>query len=288
MGSDLLTRLNDELKSFSKGQRAIAKFILENYDKAAFMTAGKLGKVVGVSESTVVRFAADLGYDGYPTMRKALQEMIRNRLTSVQRIEVAKDRIDDKEIIKSVISSDMQNLQVTMDALNQESFDAAVNAIVEAKNVYIIGMRTSTSLASFLGLYLNLLRGNVTVINNTAASEIHEQIIRIGEGDLFLGISYPRYSSHTVDAMHFAKSMGAKAIAITDSQASPLAAIADISMFAKSEMVSFIDSLVAPMSLINAIIIAVGRRNMDSVAKTFAKLENLWMEYDVYERPSQS
>lgn len=287
MESDLLTRLNDELKSFSKGQRAIARFILDNYDKAAFMTAGKLGKTVGVSESTVVRFAADLGYDGYPTMRKALQEMIRNRLTSVQRIEVAKDRIDDKEIIKSVITSDMQNLQVTMEALNQDCFDAAVNAIVEAKNVYIVGMRTSTSLASFLGQYLNLLRGNVTVINNTAASEIHEQIIRIGEGDLFLGISYPRYSSHTVDAMQFAKSMGAKAIAITDSQASPLAAIADISMFAKSEMVSFIDSLVAPMSLINAIIIAVGRRNRDNVAETFARLENLWMEYDVYERPQR-
>ena len=288
MGSDLLTRLNDELKSFSKGQRAIAKFILENYDKAAFMTAGKLGKVVGVSESTVVRFAADLGYDGYPTMRKALQEMIRNRLTSVQRIEVAKDRIDDKEIIKSVISSDMQNLQITMESLNQESFDAAVNAIVEAKNIYIVGMRTSTSLASFLGQYLNLLRGNVTVINNTAASEIHEQIIRIGEGDLFLGISYPRYSSHTVDAMHFAKSMGAKAIAITDSQASPLASIADISMFAKSEMVSFIDSLVAPMSLINAMFIAVARRNKDAVSETFTRLENLWMEHDVYEQPAQS
>lgn len=285
MDSDLLTRLGDELKSFSKGQRAIARFILDNYDKAAFMTAGKLGKTVGVSESTVVRFASDLGYDGYPTMRKALQEMIRNRLTSVQRIEVAKDRIDDKEIIKSVISSDMQNLQVTMESLNQDSFDAAINAIVEAKNVYIVGMRTSTSLASFLGQYLNLLRGNVTVINNTAASEIHEQIIRIGEGDLFLGISYPRYSSHTVDAMQFAKSMGAKAIAITDSKASPLASIADISMFAKSEMVSFIDSLVAPMSLINAIIIAVGRRNRDNVAETFARLENLWMEYDVYERP---
>ena len=285
MESDLLTRLADELKSFSKGQRAIARFILDNYDKAAFMTAGKLGKTIGVSESTVVRFAADLGYDGYPSMRKALQEMIRNRLTSVQRIEVARDRIDDKEIIKSVISSDMQNLQATMEALDQESFDAAINAIVEAKNIYIVGMRTSTSLASFLGLYLNLLRGNVTVIHNTAASEIHEQIIRIGEGDLFLGISYPRYSSHTVDAMHFAKSMGAKAIAITDSQASPLAGIADISMFAKSEMVSFIDSLVAPMSLINAIIIAVGRRNRDQVAETFARLENLWMEYDVYERP---
>ena len=285
MESDLLTRLADELKSFSKGQRAIARFILDNYDKAAFMTAGKLGKTIGVSESTVVRFAADLGYDGYPSMRKALQEMIRNRLTSVQRIEVARDRIDDKEIIKSVISSDMHNLQATMDGLNQENFDAAINAIVEAKSIYIVGMRTSTALASFLGQYLNLIRGNVTVINNTAASEIHEQIIRIGEGDLFLGISYPRYSSHTVDAMNFAKSMGAKAIAITDSQASPLVGIADISMFAKSDMVSFIDSLVAPMSLINAIIIAVGRRNRDSVAATFARLENIWMEYDVYERP---
>ena len=287
MESDLLTRLNDELKTFSKGQRAIAKFILDNYDKAAFMTAGKLGKIVGVSESTVVRFAADLGYDGYPTMRKALQEMIRNRLTSVQRIEVAKDRIDDKEIIKSVITSDMQNLQASLEALDRGSFDAAVNAIVEAKNVYIVGMRTSTALASFMGQYLNLLRDNVKVINNTAASEIHEQIIRIGEGDLFLGISYPRYSSHTVDAMQFAKKMGAKVIAITDSQASPLASIADISMFAKSEMVSFIDSLVAPMSLINAMIIAVARRNKDVVSETFTRLENIWMEYDVYEKPQR-
>lgn len=288
MESDLLTRLKGDLKSFSKGQRAIAKYMLENYDKAAFMTAGKLGKIVGVSESTVVRFAADLGYDGYPNMRKALQEMIRNRLTSVQRIEVAKDRIDDKEIIKSVITSDMQNLQASLEALNRDSFDEAVNAIVEAKNVYIVGMRTSTALASFLGQYLNLLRDNVRVINNTAASEIHEQIIRIGEGDLFLGISYPRYSSHTVDAMQFAKKMGAKAIAITDSNASPLASIADVSMFAKSEMVSFIDSLVAPMSLINAMIIAVARRNKDAVSETFTRLENLWMEYDVYEQPTQS
>ena len=288
MESDLLTRLKADLRSFSKGQRAIAKYMLENYDKAAFMTAGKLGKIVGVSESTVVRFAADLGYDGYPSMRKALQEMIRNRLTSVQRIEVAKDRIDDKEIIKSVITSDMQNLQASLEALNRDSFDEAINAIVEAKNVYIVGMRTSTALASFLGQYLNLLRDNVKVINNTAASEIHEQIIRIGEGDLFLGISYPRYSSHTVDAMQFAKKMGAKAIAITDSNASPLAAIADVSMFAKSEMVSFIDSLVAPMSLINAMIIAVARRNKDAVSETFTRLENLWMEYDVDEQPTQS
>ena len=288
MESDLLTRLKDELKTFSKGQRAIAKFMLENYDKAAFMTAGKLGKLVGVSESTVVRFAADLGYDGYPSMRKALQEMLRNRLTSVQRIEVAKDRIDDKEIIKSVITSDMQNLQASLEALNRDSFDEVVNSIVEAKAVYIVGMRTSTALASFLGQYLNLLHDNVRVINNTAASEIHEQIIRIGRGDLFLGISYPRYSSHTVDAMQFAKKMGAKVVAITDSSASPLASIADVSMFAKSEMVSFIDSLVAPMSLINAMIIAVARRNKDSVSETFTRLENLWMEHDVYEQPTQS
>ena len=287
MDRDILSILSNGMKEFSKGQRIIAKFILSNYDKAAFMTAGRLGKIVGVSESTVVRFATELGYDGYPSMRKALQEMIRSRLTSVQRIEVAKSMIDDTDIIRSVISSDMQNLQATLELMEQDSFNRCIDAIIDAKNIYIVGMRTSTSLASFLGLYLNLLRENVHVVHDTAASEIYEQIIRIGAGDLFIGISFPRYSTHTVDAMHFAKKMGAKAIAITDSSAAPFTGIADHSLYARSDMVSFLDSLVAPMSLINAIIIAVGRRNMESVAATFTKLENLWMEYDVYERPTQ-
>ncbi len=283
MEYDLLSVLARGSSKFSKGQRVIAKYILNNYDKAAFMTAGKLGRIVGVSESTVVRFAAELGYDGYPSMRKALQEMIRNRLTSVQRIEVAKSMIDDTDLVKSIIGSDMQNLQATLELLEHDSFNKLVDSIVEAKNIYIVGMRTSTSLATFLGLYLNLLRDNVNVVHDTAASEIYEQIIRISTGDLFIGISFPRYSSHTVDAMQFAKKMGAKTAAITDSSASPLNGIADVCLHAKSDMVSFLDSLVAPMSLINAIIVAVGIRNKERVSETFERLEKIWSEHDVYE-----
>ena len=283
MENDLLSVLARGSTKFSKGQRVIAKYILNNYDKAAFMTAGKLGRIVGVSESTVVRFAAELGYDGYPSMRKALQEMIRNRLTSVQRIEVAKSMIDDTDLVKSIIGSDMQNLQATLELLEHDSFNKLVDSIVEAKSIYIVGMRTSTSLATFLGLYLNLLRNNVNVVHDTAASEIYEQIIRISAGDLFIGISFPRYSSHTVDAMQFAKKMGAKTAAITDSSASPLNGIADVCLHAKSDMVSFLDSLVAPMSLINAIIVAVGIRNKERVSETFERLEKIWSEHDVYE-----
>lgn len=267
MENDLLSVLSKGGNKFSKGQRIIAKYILSNYDKAAFMTAGRLGKIVGVSESTVVRFAAELGYDGYPSMRKALQEMIRNRLTSVQRIEVAKSMIDDNDIVRSIIGSDIQNLQATLEILEQDSFNKFVDSIIEAKNIYIVGMRTSTSLSSFLGLYLNLLRSNVSVIHDTAASEVFEQIIRIGEGDLFIAISFPRYSSHTVDAMEFAKKMGAMTAAITDGPSSPLNGIADVCLHAKSDMVSFLDSLVAPMSLINAIIIAVGIKNKENLSK---------------------
>ena len=283
MEKDLLSILAEGSRKFSKGQRIIAKYILTNYDQAAFMTAGRLGKIVGVSESTVVRFASELGYDGYPSMRKALQEMIRNRLTSVQRIEVAKDMIDDTDIVRSVINSDIQNLQATLELLEEKSFNNCIDSIIEAKNVYIVGMRTSTSLANLLGLYLNLLRNNVNVIHDVGASEIYEQMIRIGEGDLFIGISFPRYSSHTVDAMQFAKKMGAKTIAITDSAASPFEGIADLSLHAKSDMVSFLDSLVAPMSLINSIIVAVGIKNKDNVSETFERLERIWQEHDVYE-----
>ena len=277
MENDLLSVLSKGGNKFSKGQRIIAKYILSNYDKAAFMTAGRLGKIVGVSESTVVRFAAELGYDGYPSMRKALQEMIRNRLTSVQRIEVAKSMIDDNDIVRSIIGSDIQNLQATLEILEQDSFNKFVDSIIEAKNIYIVGMRTSTSLSSFLG-------SNVSVIHDTAASEVFEQIIRIGEGDLFIAISFPRYSSHTVDAMEFAKKMGAMTAAITDGPSSPLNGIADVCLHAKSDMVSFLDSLVAPMSLINAIIIAVGIKNKENLSKTFERLETVWSENKVYEQ----
>ncbi|MCI5753473.1 MAG: MurR/RpiR family transcriptional regulator [Clostridiales bacterium] len=283
MDKDILTVISRETSGFSKGQRAIAKYILEYYDKAAFMTAGKLGHAVGVSESTVVRFASELGYEGYPEMRKALQEMIRNRLTSVQRIEVAKEMLDDSNVVRTVLSSDIDKLHATMDGVSQEDFDLAVEMILAAHNIYIVGMRSSTCLANFLNFYLNLLMDNVRTIQDTAISEIYEQIIHIGEGDLFIGVSFPRYSSRTANAMKFAKRRGAKALGITDGEASPFIGVADLNLFAKSDMVSFVDSLVAPLSLINALIVAIGVRSRENLPDIFQKLETIWSEYSVFQ-----
>ena len=282
MEKDILARLA-EGTGFSKGQKRIAKYITENYDKAAFMTAGKLGQIVGVSESTVVRFASELGYDGYPGMRKALQEMIRSRLTSVQRIEVARETMNPEHLVEAVFMADMEKLQITMDEMDQASFNEAVDTILNARNIYIVGMRSSTCLANFLGFYLNLLQENVHIIQDTAVSEVYEQIIRIREGDVFIGISYPRYSSRTARAMKFAKSAGAKVIGITDGESSPFVGVADTLIYAKSDMVSFLDSLVAPLSLINALIVAVGVRSKENISDTFKRLETIWSDYDVYE-----
>lgn len=284
MERDILSLIAKESTGFSKGQKLISNYILENYDKAAFMTAGKLGRTVGVSESTVVRFAAELGFDGYPGMRKALQEMIRNRLSSVQRIEVAKDMMDNNNVLETVMTSDIDKLQITLDEMDHAAFDAAVEAILSAKHVYVVGMRSSASLAGFLGFYLNLLLDSVHVVNDTAVSEIYEQIIRIREGDVFIGISYPRYSRRTLKAMKFAKSTGAKVIGLTDGKNSPFVGVADINLFAKSDMVSFLDSLVAPMSLINALIVSIGMHTTDTLSETFKTLEGVWAEYDVYEK----
>lgn len=284
MDKDILALISRDNSGFSKGQRLIAKYILENYDKAAFMTAGKLGKTVGVSESTVVRFAAELGYDGYPGMRKALQEMIRSRLTSVQRIEAAKDLIDDRNILKSVLSDDIDKLQSTLEEIDQGSFDRAIDMIMSAKNIYIFASRTSQSLSSFLDFYLNMLRDGVHLVRDNSAAEAYEQLIRIGEGDLFIGFTFPRYSSRSLKVMRFAKDRGASALALTDSESSPLYGVADVCLFAKSEMVSFVDSLVAPLSLVNAIVIAVGARSRDRLSDTFKDLENVWSEYKVFEK----
>ena len=284
MDKDILAVISKENSGFSKGQRLIARYISENYDKAAFMTAGRLGKTVGVSESTVVRFAAELGYDGYPGMRKALQEMIRSRLTSVQRIEAAKDLVDDRNILKAVLSDDIDNLQTTMEELEPDDFNAAVDAIVSAKRVYIAAMRTSKYLADFMGFYFHMLMENVRVIQDTGASEVYEQLIRMEPGDVFIGFTFPRYSSRAIKAMEYAKSRGATVIGITDGETSPFYGVADICLFAKSEMVSFLDSLVAPMSLVNALIVAVGARERDELADTFKTLESVWSQYEVYER----
>ena len=284
MERDILALINKENRRLSKGQKQIAKFITENYDKAAFMTADKLGRTVGVSESTVVRFASELGYDGYPGMRKAMQDMVRNRLTAVQRIEVAKETIGQDNILNLVLSSDIDKLQSTLDEVDPRSFDQAVKAILNAKTIYIVGMRSSTALASFMGFYLNQMLKNVRLVHDTSVSEVYEQVFRIGEGDVFIGISYPRYSSKTIKAMEFAKSTGATAIGITDGDSSPFVGVADVILYAKSDMVSFLDSLVAPMSLINALIVAVGYQRPDNLSDTYHRLEKIWSEYDVYEK----
>ncbi len=283
--NDLITKIQSELPGFSKGQKQIARFILEHYDKAAFMTASRLGVTVGVSESTVVRFATELGYDGYPHLQRALQEMIRNKLTSVQRMEVAGDRMGGRDVLQTVLHADTDMIRVTLDEIDRDAFQGAVDALMGAKRIYILGVRSSSALASFLGFYFNLLLENVTLVHTNSVSEIFEQVLRVGPGDVLFGISFPRYSKRTLSAMKYARDRGARVIALTDSQLSPLARVADHVLLARSDMASFVDSLVAPLSVINALIVAVGMSRRDEIEQTFNKLERIWEEYDVYEKP---
>ena len=284
MNQDILVLIQENMNTFSKGQKRIAAFILESYDKAAFMTASRLGKKVGVSESTVVRFAAELGYDGYPDMQKSLQKMIRNRLTSVQRIEVTNDRIGDQDLVSMVLQSDMEKIRLTLEELDRDAFDHAVKAIVSAKRIYIIGVRSSAAIASFLGFYFNLIFDNVVNVTAGTASEMFEHLLRVGEDDVVIGVSFPRYSSRTVQAMSFARDRKATTVAITDSEASPLAPICKYTLKARSDMASFDDSLVAPLSLVNALLVAVSRAKNDDLANTFQTLERIWEDYGVYEK----
>ena len=287
MNRDILAIIQENIHTFSKGQKKIANFILESYDKAAFMTASRLGKKVGVSESTVVRFAAELGYDGYPDMQKSLQKMIRNRLTSVQRIEVTNDRLGDQDLLSMVLQSDIEKIRMTLDELDRDSFEKAVDAIVSAKKIYIIGVRSSAAIATFLHFYFNLIFENVCLVSANTASEVFESLLRVGEGDVVIGVSFPRYSSRTVQAMNFARDRRAITVAITDSEASPLAPISQYTLKARSDMASFVDSLVAPLSLVNALLVAVSQRKNDDLAHTFRTLEGIWDEYGVYEKVEQ-
>ena len=284
MNHDILTLIQENIHTFSKGQKRIANFILDSYDKAAFMTASRLGKRVGVSESTVVRFAAELGYDGYPDMQKSLQKMIRNRLTSVQRIEVTNYRIGDQDLLSMVLQSDMEKIRLTLEELDRDAFEKAVDAIVSARKIYIIGVRSSAAIATFLAFYFNLIFDNVVKVSANTASEVFENLLRVGEGDVVIGVSFPRYSSRTVQAMSFARDRKATTIAITDSEASPLAPICTYTLKARSDMASFVDSLVAPLSLVNALLVAVSRKKNDDLAHTFQILEGIWDEYGVYEK----
>lgn len=283
----LFTKIENMRSKLSKGQKRIAEYIEEHYDKAAFMTASKLGETVGVSESTVVRFAVEIGYDGYPKLQKAMQELIKDKLTSVQRIEVTSTRFGDDNILESVLNQDIEKIKRTIDEISHEDFNAAVKAIVEAKNIYIFAVRSSSALANFLGYYFDLIFGNVRVVSTTSKIEIYEKLLHINENDVIIGISFPRYSKTAVEGMKFASDRNASVIAITDSMISPLVAPADHVLLASSDMASIVDSLVAPLSLINALIVATVLAKKASVENTFQRLETYWDKYDVYAKTSE-
>ena len=284
MNEDILSLLENNAPSFSKGQRRIAAYITESYDKAAFMTASRLGKTVGVSESTVVRFATELGYDGYPSMQKAMQEMVLNRLTSVQRIGVTNDRIGDQDVLTTVLQADAEKLRQTNETVSREDFNAAVQAILKARRIYILGVRSASVLVNFMGYYMNYMFDNVHIVTTSGASEIFEKLVNVNHDDVVIAFSFPRYSAATVKGVQYCRSVGAKIIGITNSHLSPLGQISDHVLVAKSDMVSLVDSLVAPLSVVNALIVALAASRELEMEITFDTLEKLWEEYHVYEK----
>lgn len=286
MVEHLLTRIEMNIKNFSKGQKRIANYIEEHYDTAAFMTAAKLGKTVGVSESTVVRFANELGYSGYPKLQKAMQEMIRDKLTSVQRIDVTSTRIGNNHVLDAIMNQDIEKIRRTLEETSHEDFEKAVKSIVNGKRIYVFGVRSTASLAQFLGYYLSLIFDNVRVITDTSKTHTYEQLFRISKDDVMIGISFPRYSTMAVEAMSLARQRGANSIAITDSMVSPLVSAADEVLLARSDMASVVDSLVAPLSLINALIVATVLEKKEEVTDTFKELELIWNHQGVYDNSS--
>ena len=281
---DIITTIKSMHPGFSKGQKRIADFICEHYDKAAFMTASKLGEKVGVSESTVVRFASELGYSGYPQFQRELHEIIKNKLTVSQRMEITSNKFAEKDILTTVLTSDIDKLRQTLESVSPEDFTACINTISNARKVYVLGARTCFSIANFLGFYLNLISIDARLITTNSASETFEQIFDIGTDDVVIAISYPRYSRRTHNAVKFAHDRGTKIIAITDSEISPIVKYSNHTLLARSDMSNFVDSLVAPLSIINALIVALVMRNRDKVAENFNALEHIWEEYQVYEK----
>ena len=279
---DILKRIEESIPSFSKGQKKIAEFIINQYNKAVFMTAAKIAEETGVSESTVVRFANAMGFEGFPEFQQALQDSVKGKLTALQRFEQASEHLGSRDMLSLVMNSDISVLKATYEQLDKTMFEKAVHAISNAKKIYIIGVRSSSALASFLGFYLNLLFDDVKVINTTSVSEVFEQIMRIGKDDVLIGISFPRYSNRTVKAIQFAKANNATVISVTDSKVSPLVEYSDVSLLAESGMVSFVDSLVAPLSIINALIVSLGMNKKSEIKDTFDRLEDIWKEYNVY------
>ena len=282
MSKSVLHTIQSRMNSFSKGQKRIAAYILENYDKAAFMTANKLGKTAQVSESTVVRFATELGYDGYPTMQKTLQEIIRGKLTSIQRIQASNDQMTDPDILGTVMQRDMNSIHTAIIQADRAEFNRVVDKLVHAEHIYLLGVRSSSFLAGYLNFYFHLIFKNVTLVQNFSAGEIFEQMLHIGPGDVLVGISFPRYSKMTENAVHFACDRGADVIAITDSQMSPLYQLASASLLVRSDMISMVDSMAAPLSLLNALIVAVGRQKKEEISNTYSELEKVWSRYNIF------
>ncbi len=284
MSCDLIEIIEKALPQMSKGQKRIAAYITDHCEKAAYMTASRLGEESGVSESTVVRFAIELGFEGYPGLHRAMQETLRKRLTSVQRMEVANNRFAEGSVLDQVLAEDAERIRQTLESVDRKAFDDAVEAILSANTIYVLGMRSSFALAEFLDHNLSLIFPNVHLVRNAAGAEIFEHLLRVREGDAVITISFPRYSQRIINAAEFANSRGAKVIAITDGPSSPIAKNAAAGLFAKSDMASFADSLVAPLSIINALLAAIGVKKQAEIAETLATIEAVWDEYDVYDK----
>lgn len=280
--NELILRIEERYSKMSKGQRRLADYVRENYDKAVFLTAAKLGETVGVSESTVVRFAIQLGYKGYPGFQKALEELVRTKLNSIQRMEVTYGRISQSEILETVLHSDIEKIKQTLDVIDHKAFNLAIDTILNARKIYVIGIRSCAPLASFFSFYLNLVCDNVTPVTTNSSSEIFEQLIRIGEEDVIVGISFPRYSMRTLKALEFASNRKAKVITLTDSVHSPMNLYSSCNLIARSDMASIVDSLVAPLSVINSLIVALCMKKQKEVVSTLETLEDIWDEYQVY------
>jgi len=288
MQENVLAEIKSHWNDYSKGQKRIASFVLEHYDKAAYMTAAKLGMAVDVSESTVVRFATEIGYEGYPQFQKALLNLIPQKLTAPQRMEVAANQMEGGNILEKVLNSDINNIRNTLTGISRETFDGSIQTILGARSIYILGTRSTNVLASFLGFYLNLMLPDVKLIQSSSDAGMYEHILRIDQYDVFIGISFPRYAAVTRNAAEYAHSCGAKIIAITDSNSAPIAKVADHVLVARSNMAAFADSLVAPLSVINALIVAIGLNKKNEMNQTLNKLENIWDAYGIYEKESKS
>lgn len=282
--NELFLCIGEQYAKLSKGQKRLADYISRNYDKAVFLTAAKMGEIVGVSESTVVRFATQLGYKGYPGFQKALEEMVRNKLNSIQRMEVTYGRISQSEILESVLHSDIDKIKMTLNDIDHNAFELAIDIILKGRRIYLIGLRSCAPLASFLGFYLNLICEAVTVVNSNSSSEVFEQMMRVNEKDVVVGISFPRYSMRTLKALEFASARKAKVITLTDSVHSPMNLYSSCNLIARSDMASIVDSLVAPLSVINAMIVSLCMRQQTEVIQTLEQLEQIWDEYQVYNR----